>query len=164
MLKRNLFSLLLVLYMGGCTKDDICSEDTATTPLLVIEFRDINDRLAAKAVQNLQIKVNSPDSTLVENAVNDTLVAIPLNTEMNSSSFLFTYNQNNENTRNTDVLTVNYTPEELYVNRACGFKVIYTQLTIAIENEPLNENWILDSEILNPLIENENEAHITIFH
>ncbi len=164
MLKKILFSFLLILSFGGCTKDDICDEGTPTTPLLVIEFRDINDRLSAKAVQNLQIRLNSIDSTIVKNSVNDTIVSIPLNTEANFSSFIFTYKEPNEAERNADIVSVAYTREELYVNRACAYKIIYNQLVLNISEEPDNGNWILDSQILIPIVENENQPHITIFH
>jgi Family of unknown function (DUF6452) len=164
MFKKIFSSLLLILAIGGCTKDDLCGEDTPTTPLMVIEFRDINDRMSAKAVQNLQILVNNIDSTVVKNSVNDTIVSIPLDTEQNFSSFIFTIKEPNEAERNTDIVTVAYIRDELYVNRACAYKIIYNQLVLNITEEPINENWILDSQILNPVIENENNAHITIFH
>lgn len=164
MLKKIFSCLLWTLALGGCTKDDICGEDTSTTPLLVIEFRDINDRMTAKAVQNLQILVNNSDSTVVKNSVNDTIVSIPLDTEANFSSFIFTYKEPNELERNADIVTVAYIREELYVNRACAYKIIYNQLVLNITEEPINENWILDSQILIPVVENENQAHITIYH
>jgi hypothetical protein len=112
MFKKIISSLLLILTIGGCTKDDICGEDTPTTPLMVIEFRDINDRLSAKAVQNLQILVNNADSTVVKSSVNDTIVSIPLDTENNFSSFIFTYKEPNEAERNADIVTVAYMREE----------------------------------------------------
>ena len=89
---RFFSALFLLALFIGCTRDDICPEDTATTPLLYIEFRDITDRESTKAVQDLLIYVNNADSTLVTaTTINDTEVLIPLDTELNLSSFLFEY-------------------------------------------------------------------------
>ncbi|MAL61016.1 MAG: hypothetical protein CMC14_13310 [Flavobacteriaceae bacterium] len=162
---RFISALFLMALFIGCTRDDICPEDTATTPLLYIEFRDITDRESTKAVQDLLIYVNNADSTLVTtSAINDTEVLIPLDTELNLSSFLFEYNSTSEEDHNFDAISFNYSREEVYINRACGFKVIYNDLFVDLEKETLNGNWILDTEILKSTIDNENEVHITIFH
>lgn len=156
--------VLITLFLLGCTRDDICSEQTLTTPLLVIEFRDVNNRSEAKSVQDLQILINNSDSAIVVTSVSDTLVKIPLDTENNLSSFLFIANAGNDTNRNIDAVTINYEREEVYVNRACSFKMNYNQLAIDVEDEPIEDLWILNSEIINPVVTNENEAHITIFH
>lgn len=163
-LQYSSICVLITLFISGCTRDDICSEQTLTTPLLVIEFRDVNNRVEAKAVQDLRILINNSDSTVVVSAVNDTIVSIPLDTENNASSFLFILNQSNADNQNIDTVTFSYNREELYVNRACSFKMNYNQLAIDVDDEPIGDSWILDSEILNPVVANENEAHITIFH
>lgn len=152
------------LLLMGCTKDDICSENTQTTPLLVVEFRDIIDRTTAKAVQDLQILVNNADSIVVAESVSDTLVRIPLNTEADISSFILTYNNSNEALLNSDYVSFNYDREEVYVNRACSFKMNYRNLLIVVDEEVDGENWILDTEVNIPTVENENDAHITIYH
>ena len=153
---------LLFLIGGGCTKDDICSETTQTTALLVIEFKDITDRITDKAVQDLSIQVNDIDSTQVITSVNDVQVIIPLTTEADITSLLFTLNANSEDNANIDAVIFNYEREEVYVNRACSFKMIYNNIVISVEED--SQNWILDTEVLNPIVENENEVHITIFH
>lgn len=163
MLKKTyFFFLILLLGFGGCTKDDLCSDTTQTTSLLVIEFRDITDRITAKSVQDLRIQINNSDSTEVVASVTDTLIAIPLNTEANLSSFLFTLNSTDETLENTDVVDFNYGREEVYLNRACAFKMVYTNLVVSVIED--SENWILDTDVVNPVVENENEAHITIYH
>ena len=153
--------MLLFLFLG-CTKDDLCSETTQTTSLLVIEFKDIADRITDKAVQDLLIQVNNSDSTEVIASASDVRVAIPLSTEADITSLLFTLNGSSEEIKNTDAVFFNYSREEVYVNRACSFKIVYNEVLISVEND--NQNWILDTEVLNPIVENENEAHITIFH
>ena len=62
-----------------------------------------------------------------------------------------------------DVYEFNYMRENIYINRACGFKTIYTTLSaIEDDNEPVD--WIINLDVLNTTVENENQAHITIFH
>ena len=156
--------ILLSTIIWGCTRDDICTQETLTTPLLIIEFRDINERLVPKQVENLNILVNDPDSTLVQLSITDTLVSIPLNTLSNTSQFIFTINNEDPLNQNTDIITFNYNTENIYVNRACAFRVIYNNLSVDITEETNNTNWIRDFSILNTTIEDETEAHITIFH
>jgi hypothetical protein len=165
MASRLFLAIILATLVLGCTRDDICSEDTATTPLLFIEFRDTTNRELTKAVEDLLIYVNNTDSTLVtSSAINATEVLIPLNTEVNLSSFLFEFNSSSEEDNNFDTISFNYSREEIYINRACGFKVIYNDFFVDLEEEALNGNWILDTEILKTTIDNENEVHLTIFH
>lgn len=163
--RKILVSILLLAIFYGCTRDDICDSDSSpTTPLLVIEFRDVTDRISAKEVNNLRIILNTIDSTEVVSAVTDTIVSVPLNTEANNSEFLFVLNSTSEEDRNFDKVTLVYDREEEYVNRACSFRLTYNNLFIDTEDEANDGTWILNTEILNNVIENSNEAHITIFH
>ncbi|MEZ4779260.1 MAG: DUF6452 family protein [Flavobacteriaceae bacterium] len=165
MIRISIFAFLLVLAFFGCTRDDICPEDTATTPLLVIEFRDNADRESTKAVKDLLIYVNNVDSTQVTaTAVNDTIVSIPLDTEADISSFLFELNSTSDTENNFDTISFNYSRQEVYINRACGFKMNYNDFFVAVEEEALNGNWILNTEIQQTTINNDNEVHLTIYH
>ena len=53
-----------------------------------------------------------------------------------------------------------YTPEEEYVSRSCGYKVIFNDVTFSSDN-----NWIIDftPETLTT-IDNQNTAHVQIYH
>ena len=158
-------SLFLFVLYSGCTRDDICPEDTITTPLLVIEFRDITNRDETKPVENLLIYVNNTDSTQVTaSAINNTTVSIPLDTEADISSFLFEFNSTSDTGNNFDTISFNYSRQEVYINRACGFKMNYSDIFVVLEEEPTTGNWILDYEILNTTIDNENEVHLAIYH
>ena len=133
MIRLSIFVFLIVLAFAGCTRDDICPEDTATTPLLVIEFRDNADRENTKAVKDLLIYVNNTDSTQVTaTAVNDTIVSIPLNTEADISSFLFEVNSASSTGNNFDTVSFNYSRQEIYINRACGFKMNFNDFFVAV--------------------------------
>jgi Family of unknown function (DUF6452) len=164
MIKKIVTSVLLIVAFAGCTRDDICSEDTPTTPLLLIEFRDITNRLEIKAINSLRVLINDSDTTQAFLGTSDTLVAIPLNTEATISEFQFIKNSGDSINNNTDIISFTYSTQDIYVNRACAFKRVYNGLGVTVEPELGNENWIRDFTILNDTITNENEAHLTIFH
>lgn len=164
MIKKIVSSVLLITAFAGCTRDDICSEDTATTPLLLIEFRDISNRLEIKAITSLRVLVNNADTTEAFLGDSDTLIAIPLNTRATITEFQFIKNSGDSINTNTDIISFTYSTQDIYVNRACAFKTVYNNLQVDVEPEVGNENWIRDFTILKDTIANENEAHLTIFH
>ena len=54
-------------------------------------------------------------------------IAIPLRIDQDNTSFAFTRSLNGSD--NSDAITFEYEPDEEYLNRACGFKAIYNNLT-----------------------------------
>lgn len=164
MIKRIVFSFTLLLVFAGCTRDDICPEETVTTPLLQIQFMDISDRTQSKAVSAFRVLINDADTLEVYLGESDTLVGIPLNTLTTISSFQFIINSSDSTTTNTDIINFRYSTEDIYVNRACAFKTIYNQLEADVEPETGSNNWILDYTLLKTTIEDETDAHLTIFH
>jgi len=163
MRQRLLLLLLGLTLFGGCTKDDICSEDTPTTPLLYIEFRNINNRDATKQVTDLAVLLDDGE-TVVEPAFSGTELFLPLDTESTNSIFQFVLNSSDEDTADIDRVAFNYMTDHIYVNRACAFKAIYQELVAIVEQEPLNGNWIQDFELLTTRVEDETEVHLYIFH
>ena len=61
-----------------------------------------------------------------------------------------------------EIIEVNYTPELIYVSRACGYKSIFNDLSATRDTDP--SNWIIDIEVINTTINNEDAAHINIYH
>ena len=164
MQKRTiLFLLILISITFGCTRDDICSEATQTTPLLIITFKDISNPVQAKSVSNLTISTTDDPAMEIMTSVTTDSIAIPLKNNINTTRFLFIEGDIEESEGNTDTITFNYLRENIYVNRACAFKTIYKEINMAVDPEN-NTNWIQNTEILLTNVENENQAHITIFH
>lgn len=164
MIERIVLSFALLLVFAGCTRDDICPEETATTPLLQIQFKDITDRTQSKTVSAFRVLINDADTLEVYLGESDTLVGIPLNTLSTQSSFQFITNSSDPLTTNTDIVTFTYSTEDIYVNRACAFKTIYNELDATVETETGSNNWIQDYTLLKTTIEDETDAHLTIFH
>ena len=151
------------LFLWGCTRDDICPEDTQTTPLLVIKFKDISNPSQVKAVSNLRITLANTSQTEVVTARTDTLYKIPLNPTATSVDYNFTKGYE-ETTPNTDAFNITYQRgEDIYINRACGFRTSFTDIEATIQAEG-SANWMLGKSINNTTVENEDTTHITIFH
>jgi len=165
----------------SCEKDDICPDETPTTPSLVIEFYDEGNRSLAKNVNGLSIHAEGRNNYVRLNDTGDTIVSdvstikIPLKTDADSVQYIFTLNTGNtpENTgddANENIVTFNYIRNEVYVSRACGFKTLYTLnsngltgVVPGIIADTENIPWILETEIIKTNIEDENEEHIRIY-
>ena len=178
--KRYLLLLFLSLIINlSCQRDDICPESTETTPLLVIRFYDSEDPAEIKAPQNLGIKDTGSDTfVFVRNAGNrdqtitferftgDSL-AIPLRTDNDLTSFEFILNNTeageDDETKNTDIITFTYGRNEEYLNRACAFKVNYVGLKVDLQDGDDGTRWIQDIQIEQANISDQNQAHVSIF-
>lgn len=162
MIKRIIFILVIIIGLNGCTRDDICSEGTPTTPLLIITFKDGANPTEGKTVPNLTIETADLNNTTVITQVTTDSLSIPLNTGADTAVFRFKKDDGGENP-NTDIVTFIYSRQDIYVNRACGFKTIYDDLSVELQDEG-TANWIYSIQVLKQLIENEEQAHITILH
>lgn len=156
--------------LQGCQRDDICPAGTAVTPMLNIAFFDFRETDISKAPVNLRVKAADYDSIYV-NRYNDDVISIPLRPDINITEYEFTINAPEipsegeevpNNNTNTDKLIFTYSSEELYVNRACSYKVSYLDLQVSLEED--ENNWINGIILQEENIENETDVHIHIFH
>ncbi|HLS12668.1 MAG TPA: DUF6452 family protein [Flavobacteriaceae bacterium] len=160
-LKSFVVLLFVATIYAACTADDICSEETQTTPKMVISFADHMISGVAKPLNHLKIR-NIEYDTIVWDAPADT-ISIPLSTEMNRSTYAFTIVK--EEIPYTNIYQFDYNREEIYVSRACGYKMRYTNLMAEdISNTDSIPTWAKFITILNPIVEDEKSAHITILH
>lgn len=162
MIKKIVLLLLIINITFGCTKDDICSGETPTTPKLIIIFKSkINPNLYKK-VDNLTV------TTIVDNEIIEVIkssttdsIAIPLQTGIDITDFQFIKNNTSDNEGNSDSVTFAYDRDFEYINRACAFKAIYKNL---LSSFVVEENWILEMSVINQTVENEDETHVVILH
>ncbi len=181
---KNIIAVVLLVsfFFAGCEKDDICDPTTPTTPRLVLQFYDKNNISLTRATTNLKIVGivgdGMDDTNGVPNANggqtwNDTVVYLPLRLNENSTKFKLILNANDSNDANDliDVLEFNYTRNDVYVSRGCGFKTLFNLFGDPMKDPfVLNEtpdatvgNWINNIQVLQSQINDENEAHIKIF-
>jgi len=181
MMKNNIILIVLFSFtisFSSCEKDDICAEGTITTPRLVIEFYDATDTSTLKNVTNLRVEEAGTGIGVVFNTslatdnearylTNASKIEIPLKTFDDVSQFDFKFDYGNSTNENNDVITFNYTREDIYISRACGYKTNFTlDATNGIQVTNDGSNWI--SSTVQPTIEqaiitNENEVHVKIY-
>lgn len=166
--------LVLVCFLlqlnSGCQRDDICPASTQTTPLLNISFFDALERDIPKPPVNLRVKAADFDSIFL-NRVNVAEISIPLRTDVNATEYEFILNApatnddgEDDNISNTDIINFIYTPEEIYINRACSFKVNYLNLNATLRTANDDDTWIRSITVEEQNIENETTTHIFIYH
>ncbi len=171
-----LFGIFTIMSIG-CEPDDICPQSTPTTPSLIIRFYDFSNQEDKKNVFKLRIQGVDNDAPLPDyNIVTTDSIVLPLKTDATSTQYKlhedYTYNDNgtpddtSDDTKggNEDIITINYSTEEVYVSRACGYKTIFKNVTLTIE--PDDDNWIQSKESLtdNQSVEDETAAHFKLFH
>lgn len=166
-MKKIFLFLLIAFSFSGCEKDDICDAATATTPRLVIDFYDINTTTPTlKAVSNLGI-VAPPLPVISFNGV--TRIYVPLKTTEDTTTMYFIQNgaDTNATNDNTDILTFNYSRNNVYISRACGYKTLFNLNAPngIVQTEPLTPDgtWIKNIVVVKPNLETENEVHVQIY-
>ena len=161
----------------GCDRDDICAESTPTTPSLIIDFLDFNNNDSSKNVFNIAVIGVGNETILPEyNIITTNRLSLPLRTTENTTQYRVINNAsvNDSGTPedpsddiiegNEDIITINYSRENVYVSRACGFKTIFKNVTLTIETD--SDNWMLSRIGLNDnqSVENETTTHFNILH
>ena len=178
-MKKILTLILIATFsFSSCEKDDICDANTPTTPRLVMEFYDSNNSSILKNVTNLKVIgegmtegiVLNPNATGESQYLsNDSKISIPLKTDQDATKFRFILNSGNPNPALIDIdeVNFNYTRNNIFVSRACGFKTLftlnplnpYTQTTIPATKL----KWMQFISVEKSNIDNENETHIKVF-
>ncbi len=178
---KKIVALLLIVFSftsSSCEKDDICDANTPTTPRLVIDFYNRSNPTIKKMVTNLKVIGDGKTDGVVFNPnatgegqylTSGSTISIPLKTDANSTKFTFILNSGDPNPAltDTDQLTFNYTRENIFVSRACGFKTVFTL-------DPINPilqtaipatkaKWMQAISVEKSNIANENETHIKVF-
>lgn len=163
-MKKIFVLLFIALSFSSCEKDDICTEET--TPRLVLEFYDISNPANLKTVLNLEIKgVGQTDDLGTYNAVSK--IALPLKIDGTSTKYSLILNSTSSTLDNEDFLEFDYTHQNVYVSRACGYKTTFTLNSPngVIKTDALVPDtfWIQDINIQTTNITTENETHIKIY-
>jgi len=167
----------------SCEKDDICTEGTLTTPLLVIEFFDATNTSGEDVVKTVtNLWVEAVDPTLDENmvivnpiqseAATVSTVSIPLRTQEGNTEYRFIseyqIDDMGNQSGNEDIITFNYETQEIFLSRACGYITNYTLnvsdgavVTVDVDNWINMSTGIQISEIN---VQNETVTHVKIYH
>ena len=152
------YLLLVLILIIGCEPDDICIEGSTGTSELIIIFHDIDNPDDRKEIQNLNVvgSINQNDFESLFFTESDS-ITLPLRKFSSSTNYRFILN--NDNNMIVDELTIFYTPKDIFINRACGFKTIFEELNVSNSN-----NWIKNIIILNNSLSSNKNANIKILH
>jgi hypothetical protein len=178
MKKITLLLLVFCFSFSSCEKDDICDANTPTTPRMVIKFFDINNPTELKNVSNLKVIGEGMSTGIIFNPTatgdskylfNGNSISIPLKTNATTTTFSFILNSGNSNPIfiNTDVLKFNYTTNEVFVSRACGFKTLFVMnIQKPFEHSDgsiIDQKWMKVVSLQKNNINDENETHLAIY-
>jgi hypothetical protein len=156
---------LLTITFSSCEKDDICEATTATTPKLIIEFYDILNPTVKKNVTNLAIKEINTTASLTFTGTSK--IQIPLRTSQDLTQYSFILNSTDITIDNEDYLQFNYTRQNLFVSRACGFKTnfIFDSSVPFVKTETsIPDGYWIQNVVINTFnIATENETHVKIY-
>jgi hypothetical protein len=163
-MKKIVLLLLLTITFYSCEKDDICAEET--TPRLVLEFYDISNPSNLKNVLNLKVTGEGQTELGTYNGVNK--VELPLDITNDITKYSLILNSASSTGANGDFLQFNYTRQNVFVSRACGYKTIFElnatpNGVIKTDSTTPDGFWIQDINIVTTNIETENETHIKIY-
>jgi hypothetical protein len=135
---KKIIALILILGFASssCEPDDICDPTTPTTPRMLIQFYDVSNPSAQKKVTNLKVIGEGMTAGVVltptgiddaKYVTNENNILLPLKTvaDIVKYTFILNYGDKNPLFVNEDNLEFNYTRENLYVSRACGYKTIF---------------------------------------
>ncbi len=172
-MKKTITILTFLLLAISCEKDDVCTTPNADTAHLIISFYDQLDQEVLKPVTNLSI-VGVDNSFRYGTVSTKDSIVVPLRILKNNTSYRLikdyeiddngtpTDTSDDFATGNEDVIVLNYINEELFISKACGFKNVFNEVNFGFT--PDTDNWILSSTVITNKIENEDNAHIHIFH
>ncbi|MGB5943178.1 MAG: DUF6452 family protein [Leeuwenhoekiella sp.] len=168
-MKKSLFYIVfactaITAALFSCERDDICAESTPTTPQLVVSFADIdlNDKRTTVNVYNPEL---SSDTLRF---VNETEILIPLRTDTTVTVLFLRKNPGATNTAledpdNEDALTFSYIGNEVFISRACGYRIVYDSLETGLDGGN-DGRWIQDIIIERNQIVDQDTTHIRILH
>lgn len=173
MKKTILLLFVLCFSFSSCEKDDICDANTITTPRLVITFYDFNNPSVEKSPTNLSIFGDGMEEAVTYNGstlINGSTVAIPLKVDADTTTFHFILNYGSTNPAalpNEDIIQFNYTRDNIFVSRACGFKTNYIldpfNPIVQLDPTTPDTKWMRYVFASNSNITNENETHLEIY-
>ena len=166
MKKISILVLLVAILFSGCEKDDICAETTSTTPRLIIDFYDFTNPTLKKNVTNLGILGDGQSAVILFNGVSSIEVPLEITKDLTKYKFILNYDNSNPVFVNTDFLQFDYTRNNVFVSRACGYKTVFTLNPTSpftqTDSDLLDGLWMKNITVLQSNISSEDETHLSI--
>ena len=163
-MKKIWFGALIVLGFLACEKDDICDGGDSETPNVVISMFDYNNSELLKPAAKVCIIADNYTDTIVYKQTSR--IELPLQITTNETGWrvlLYQPTATNDTIILTDHLNFNYQTNEVYVSKACGYKVNFTDFSTTKDNAT-SKSWIQSISLLTNEIINEDNAHVQLFY
>jgi len=94
-------------------------------------------------------------------------ISLPLKTNEDVTKYHLLLNSNSSTASNEDVLEFNYTRQNVYVSRACGYKTVFELNTangFDVTDATITDGlWIQDTNLQTNSIITEDEVHLKIY-
>ena len=164
MKKIKVHFLILTLGIAAlsqCEKDDICLEGTPATPKMIIRFFEEGNPDVDKIAEGLQVRAIETEAVFVSSSSDS--IGLPLNAFTPFTQFEFTQNLGADNEK-VDTLQFNYSRNDIYINRACGFKGTFIFESPGLEIVNPGDNWIQGYTVIKDTIADETGYHLAIYH
>lgn len=164
--KYNLFliNVFFITLFGlfSCESDDICA-NPAPTPRLILRIQDKDKPIQHKLVNNL-IVFGKDNFKVILKASTDSIV-LPLKMLENETTFVLvkdavTDSNGNITSGDQAELKVTYTPENLFIDKGCGYGFIFKNLQVSLSNS----SWITRTNVINNTIQDERKASVHIYY
>lgn len=158
--------LLFLISLPGCERDEICLEEI--TPKLIVRFYNKNIPDELKSVLKLKVSIEGIDGEYTNETITSFTdsIAIPIMVTDDMTRFILTLSgdESEETIDNPDTLQLNYSREDVYISRSCGYKTIFHEARESLIND--DDNWIefVATKDDPQEIINENLAHVKIYH
>ena len=188
---KKLITLFLVLpLLTTCERDDLCPESSPTTPNMIVDFVDNSILENSKNVFNLVVlgiedpsvfplDTSVPEGSNLRSASGEDTnqVFLPLRTTNDQTYFILISDFEIDNngtpddlsddffTGNQDLVTIDYSRSDVYVSRSCGYKTIFVNTNVTID-QGTDGQWIFQTipQNDNLIIEDETTTHYTFSH
>ena len=154
--------LLFLFGATSCEKDDVCPAGTQGTPSLIIRLYDKDNPAVLKAPAS-SIDVFGLGREDLLTSINSDSTAIQLNTAENFTQLSFVRSET-ATTSIIDTLQFNYRRQDIYFNRACGYRAEFILENNALESLGVAPPFYAAYTVLIDTLKNENQAHLALYH
>ena len=160
----GLLAMLLAMSSLSCERDDLCAPGEALTPRIRITFQNVDSPTILKNVPNLEVRATTDTGTeVILQDANASDILLPLPVQGSEITLQFARDTDDTTTtENADDVIMTFQLEQQYINRACGFRVLYNNLNAIAPGD--TDSWIQNIIIVEDDVTNEEDIHVQIQH
>lgn len=155
---------MLVFGLSACEKDDICVGGESLTPNVVINLLDRLDPEVLKPAARIAVIANGFNDTLFFKSTAKVELPLQINTNETTWDLVLYIPTANDTVYRKDQLKFTYTPEAMYVSKACGYKTIFHEFNAIKTTSASADTWIQSINRLTNELTTTDNAHLQIYY